>query len=162
EDGEIVILEEQDRSLWDKGQMSEGVALAESSLREGGAGFYAVQAAIAALHARAARAEETDWRQIAELYALLLTISPSPVVELNRAVAVAQAYGPAQGLRLLDALEKRRDLSSYHLLPAARGQFLTRLSRFQEAAAAYRQALALATNAAERRFLGRRLAEAEC
>ena len=160
-DGEIITLEEQDRSLWDKEQIREGTALAESALREGSAGLYTVQAAIAALHTRAARPEETDWRQIAELYGLLLAISPSPVVELNRAVAVAQAYGPAQGLRLLDALEKRRDLSSYHLLPAARGQFLARLSRFPEAAQAYRRAVALATNSAEQRFLQRRLAQAE-
>ncbi len=158
-DGEIVLLEEQDRSRWDRDQIREGSALAESALAEGGAGFYAVQAAISALHAHAARAEETDWRQIAELYAVLLAIAPSPVVELNRAVAVAQAYGPAEGLRLLDALDRRGDLSSYHLLSSARGQLLARLSRFAEAAQAYRRALSLATNSAERRFLERRLAE---
>ena len=159
--GRIILLEEQDRLLWDAPQIAEGSALAESALREGGAGPYAVQAAIAALHAQARSPEQTDWRQIAELYAVLLALTPSPVVELNRAVAVAQAYGPQEGLRLLDAIEARGDLSSYHLLPAARGRFLMRLQRFPEAAQAYRRALGLAGNSAERQFLKRRLAEAE-
>ena len=157
-DGEIVLLEEQDRSLWDGDQIREGTTLARAALRLGGARFYAVQAAIAALHAEAARPEDTDWRQIAELYALLLGLAPSPVVELNWAVAVAQAYGPKEGLRLLDTLEKRGDLPGYHLLPAARAQLLERLSRWSEAADAYRRALTLVTNDAERRFLERRLA----
>jgi RNA polymerase sigma-70 factor, ECF subfamily len=157
-DGEIVLLEEQDRALWNRDQIREGTALARCALAEGGARFYAVQAAIAALHTEAARPEETDWRQIAELYALLLGLAPSPVVELNRAVAVAQAYGPREGLRLLDALEKRGDLPGYHLLPAARAQLLERLSRMAEAADAYRRALTLVTNEAERRFLQGRLA----
>lgn len=161
QEGRIVLLEEQDRLLWDAAQIAEGSALAESALREGGAGAYAVQAAIAALHAQALSPEETDWRQIAELYAVLLAVAPSPVVELNRAVAVAQAYGPQEGLRLLQAIEARGELSSYHLLPAARGRFLMRLDRFPEAAQAYRRALELAVNSAERQFLERRLAEAE-
>jgi RNA polymerase sigma-70 factor (ECF subfamily) len=156
-DGEIVLLEEQDRALWNRDQIREGTALARCALAEGGARFYAIQAAIAALHTEAARPEETDWRQIAELYALLLGLAPSAVVELNRAVAVAQAFGPKEGLRLLDALEKRGDLPGYHLLPAARAQLLERLSRMAEAADAYRRALALVTNEAERRFLQRRL-----
>jgi len=160
-DGEIVLLEEQDRSLWNADQIREGTGLARSALQIGGARFYAVQAAIAALHAEAARPEETDWRQISELYALLLGLAPSPVVELNRAVAVAQAYGPKEGLRLLDALQNRGDLPGYHLLPAARAQLLERLSRLSEAADAYRRALALVTNEAERRFLQRRLARIE-
>jgi RNA polymerase sigma-70 factor, ECF subfamily len=160
-DGQIILLEEQDRALWNTEQIRAGTELARSALAEGGAGFYAVQAAIAALHAGAVRPEETDWRQIAELYAVLLALRPSPVVELNRAVAVAQAYGPREGLRLLDSIEARGDLSSYHLLPAARGQLLARLGRFQEAASAYRRAIGLTGNSAQRRFLERRLAEAQ-
>ncbi len=120
-----------------------------------------MQAAISALHAQAGRAEETGWRQIAGLYAVLLAIASSPIVELNRAVAVAQAYGPAEGLRLQDALESRRDLSGYHLLASARGQLLLRLGRFSEAAQTYARALSLATNPAERRFLSRRLEETQ-
>jgi RNA polymerase sigma-70 factor (ECF subfamily) len=160
-DGEIVLLEEQDRSRWDREEISEGVALAEQALREAGPGPYAVQAAIAALHAQARRPEETDWRQIAALYDLLLRLNPSPVVELNRAVAVAQAEGPEEGLRLLNRLEERGALSSYHLLPAARADLLKKLGRFEEAAEAYRRALALVANEPERRFLERRLAEVE-
>jgi RNA polymerase sigma-70 factor (ECF subfamily) len=160
-DGEIVLLEEQDRSRWDREEISEGVALAEQALREAGPGPYAVQAAIAALHAQARRPEETDWRQIAALYDLLLRLNPSPVVELNRAVAVAQAEGPEEGLRLLNRLEERGALSSYHLLPAARADLLKKLGRFEEAAEAYRRALSLVANEPERRFLERRLAEVE-
>jgi len=120
-----------------------------------------VQAAIAALHAQARRPEETDWRQIAALYGVLLRLNPSPVVELNRAVAVAQAEGPEEGLRLLDDLEERGALASYHLLPAARAALLKKLGRFEEAAEAYRRALSLVANEPERRFLERRLAEVE-
>jgi len=158
-DGEIVLLEEQDRSRWDQGEISEGAALAEQTLREARPGPYAVQAAIAALHAQARRPEETDWRQIAALYDVLLRLHPSPVVELNRAVAVAQAEGLEQGLRLLDDLEKGGELAAYHLLPAARADLLKKLGRSEEAAAAYRRALSLVANEPERRFLERRLAE---
>ncbi len=158
-EGEIVLLEEQDRRLWNRGQIREGAALAESALRDGGAGFYALQAAIAALHGEAERAEDTDCRQIVELYAVLLRLYPSPVIALNHAAAVAQADGPEQGLRLLDALESRGDLRGYHLLPAARADLLRKLGRPAEAARAYRRALELVGNAAERRFLERRLAE---
>ena len=137
-DGEIVLLEEQDRSRWDQEEISEGAALAEQALREARPGPYAVQVAIAALHAQARRPEETDWRQIAALYDVPLRLNPSPVVELNRAVAVAQADGPEEGLRFLDGLEKRGALASYHLLPAARADLLKKLRRFEEAAQAYR------------------------
>jgi len=160
-DGEVVTLEEQDRRQWDRAQIGEGLALVEAALREGGAGFYALQAAIAALHARAEAAEHTDWRQIAILYDILRRRYPSPVTELNHAAAVAMAEGPARGLGLLDALEVSGDLRSYHLLPAVRADLLRRLGRRHEAAAAYRQALEFVTSAPERRFLERRLAEVE-
>jgi len=160
-DGELVLLDDQDRRLWDQGQIREGVALVESALRGRRPGFYALQAAIAALHARAESAAETDWRQIARLYDTLLRVAPSPVVELNRAVAVAMAEGPEAGLALLDALEARGLLRGYHLLPAARADMLRRLGRWPEAREAYRQALALDASAPERRFLERRLAAAE-
>ena len=159
--GELVLLEEQDRSRWDRVEIAEGLALVEDALRRGGARPYALQAAIAALHARAATAAETDWRQVAELYRLLSSLQPSAVVELNRAVAVAQAYGEAAGLELLDELEARGALPGYHLLPAARADLLRRLGRTAEAADAYRQALELASNPAEQRFLARRLADLE-
>jgi len=153
--GEIVTLEDQDRSRWDRARIAEGAALAERALRGGPPGEYALQAAIAALHATAAKAADTDWRQIAELYAVLAGIYPSPVIELNRAVAVAMAEGCERGLALLAAI----DLPGYYLLPAARADLLRRLGRNAEAADAYRAALALVTNDAERRFLSRRLAE---
>ena len=157
--GELVTLEEQDRTRWDHAEIAEGVPLAEAALREGGAGFYAVQAAIAALHAEAPRAEDTDWRQIAVLYALLLRLHPSPVIALNRAVAVAMTGALERGLRLLDDLEARDELAGYHLLPAARADLLRRLGRREEASSAYRDALALVTPAPERRYLERRLHE---
>ncbi len=160
-DGEIVLLEEQDRSRWDRKEISDGSALAEQALREARPGPYAVQAAIAALHAQARRPEETDWRQIAALYNVLLRLNPSPVVELNRAVAVAQSEGPEEGLRLLNGLEEHGALASYHLLPAARADLLKKLGRFEEAAEAYRRALSLVANEPERRFLERRLAEVD-
>ncbi|HEV8579191.1 MAG TPA: RNA polymerase sigma factor [Thermoanaerobaculia bacterium] len=160
-DGELVLLDDQDRSLWDRQRRAEGTALVAEALRAGRAGSYVLQAAIASEHARAARAADTDWRRIADLYSLLLQIHPSPVVELNRAVAVAQAYGPAAGLKLMDRLEARGELPSYHLLPAARADLLRRLGRTQDAAAAYRRAIELASNEPERRFLLRRLSEVE-
>ena len=158
-DGDLVLLEHQDRAQWDHAQIAEGLSLVERALGRGAPGPYALQAAIAAVHARAPRAADTDWRQITALYAVLLQRFPSPVVALNHAVAVAMSEGPAAGLRLLDSLSARGELSSYHLLPAARADLLRRLVRNQEAAAAYRDAIALATNATERRFLERRLAE---
>jgi RNA polymerase sigma-70 factor, ECF subfamily len=160
-DGEIVLLEEQDRGLWDRAEIREGIALAEEALRGSDSGFYSLQAAIAALHARAERAAETDWHQIAELYARLLRVRPSPVVELNRAAAVAMAEGPEAGLRLLEALDAGGGLRDYHLLPAARADLLRRLGRWAEAADAYRRALMLVANEPERRFLERRLAATE-
>ncbi|HEV8631667.1 MAG TPA: DUF6596 domain-containing protein [Thermoanaerobaculia bacterium] len=157
--GELVTLEEQDRGRWDAGRIAEGVPLAEAALRAGGAGFYTVQAAIAALHAQAAEAAETDWPQIAVLYALLQRLHPSPVVALNRAVAVAMAAGPESGLRLIAELEAHGELAGYHLLPAAKADLLRRLGRTAEAATAYRQALTQVTQDAERRYLERRLHE---
>ena len=157
--GELVLLEEQDRGRWDRVQIEEGLARVEAALRAGPAGPYALQAAIAALHARAARPEETDWRQVAALYDLLLRRHPTPVVELNHAVALALAGDVAQGLLRLDALEARGSLAGHHLLPAARADLLRRLGRRAEAAQAYRAALRLARQFAERRFLERRLAE---
>lgn len=159
-EGDIVLLEDQDRALWDRGQIEEGLALVERALRRPGRPSpYAVQAAIAALHARAPSAAETDWPQIAALYAVLERIAPSPVVELNRAVAVAMVDGPAKALDLVDALIARGELAGYHLAPAVRADLLRRLGRRDEAADAYRQALGLAQLAPERRLLARRLAE---
>ena len=157
DDGSLVLLEEQDRGRWDRAQIAEGVARVEATLRAGSAGPFALQAAIAALHARAERPEDTDWRQIVALYGLLLRVQPSPVGELNRAVAVAMLDGPERGLLLLDALEGRGALPGYHLLPAARADLLRRLGRLDEAATSYRRALALVRTAPERRFLERRL-----
>ena len=160
-DDEIITLEEQNRGLWDRRQIAEGVPLLESALREGASGVYALQAAIAALHARAQRAEDTDWAQIARLYGALLRMQPSPVVELNRAAAIAMAEGPSKGLTLIDQLETKGELAGYHLLPAARADLLRRDGRFREAAEAYRRALALVSTDPERRYLTRRLAEVE-
>jgi RNA polymerase sigma-70 factor, ECF subfamily len=160
-DEEIITLEEQDRALWDRREIAEGVPLLEAALRDGAGGEYALQAAIAALHARAQHAGETDWAQIARLYDALLHKQPSAVVELNRAAAVAMAEGPTKGLALIDALEANGGLVGYHLLAAARADLLRRDGRWTEAADAYRQALALVTNDPERRFLARRLKEVE-
>jgi RNA polymerase sigma-70 factor (ECF subfamily) len=159
ERGDLVTLEDQERSRWDRGQIAEGGALAEAALRRGGAGFYALQAAIAALHAQAVRAGETDWPQIAALYALLLRLHPSPVVALNHAAAVAMGERLDRGLRLIEQLEAGGELQSYHLLPAAKADILRRLGRRAEAAAAYERALELVTHDAERRYLERRLRE---
>jgi RNA polymerase sigma-70 factor (ECF subfamily) len=157
--GALVLLEEQDRARWDGEALREGLALVDGVLRSAPLGSYALQAAIAAVHARAARAADTDWRDIAGLYALLGAAHPSPVVALNHAVAVAMVDGPAEGLRHIDALAAGGALAGYHLLPAARADLLRRLGRLPEAAAAYRQALALVGNQADRRFLERRLEE---
>ena len=145
-DGDLVLLEDQDRTRWDRRQIAEGTL-----------GPYAVQAAIAAAHARAARAVDTDWRRIAALYALLARLAPSPVVELNRAVAVAMADGPEHGLRILDAIEASGALVDYHLFHAARADLLRRAGRLAAAAESYRRALGLTGLEAERRFLARRL-----
>ncbi|GLX03356.1 RNA polymerase sigma factor [Microbispora sp. NBRC 16548] len=156
--GDLVVLEDQDRGRWDAGRIAEGVALLDGTLRRGRPGPYQVQAAIAACHATAARPEDTDWAQIAVLYARLARLVPSPVVELNRAVAVGMAHGPAAGLALVDALRETGALAGYHLLPAARADLLRRLGRTAEAADAYREAAGLAATDAERRYLARRLA----
>ncbi|MGA2536225.1 MAG: sigma-70 family RNA polymerase sigma factor [Terracidiphilus sp.] len=159
-DGDLILLEDQDRSLWNRASIDEGLRLAESALRTGG-GSYAVQAAIAAVHANAVSAGQTDWAQIVALYDLLLRMQPSPVIELNRAAAVAMASGCASGLRLLDDIEERGVLRGYYLLPAARADLLRRMSRWDAAAQAYREALALVASEPERRFLARRLAQME-
>ena len=159
-DGGIILLEEQDRSRWDRVQIADGLARVEVVLRSGAPpGSYAVQAAIAALHMQAKRYEDTDWPQIAGLYQVLLRLHASPVVELNHAAAVSMADGPEAGLRLVETLAARGELKNYHLLPALRADLLRRLGREQEAAAAYREALALTRLEPERRFLNRRLAE---
>jgi RNA polymerase sigma-70 factor, ECF subfamily len=155
EEGSIVLLEDQDRSRWDRGKIAEGVSILDRVVRAGPSGSYAVQAAIAAVHAQASSAEETDWAEIATLYGMLLQIHPSPVVELNRAAAIAMSEGFEKGLALIDAI----DLPGYHWLHAARADLLRRLGRKSEAADAYRQALSLVQNEAERRFLARRLEE---
>jgi RNA polymerase sigma-70 factor (ECF subfamily) len=158
-EGELILLEDQDRALWHADQIREGTALLESALRAGAAGPYALQASIAALHANAKTAAQTEWPQIAALYAALLKLNPSPVIEVNRAVAVAMARTPQDGLALLDDLAAREELAEFHLLPAARADLLRRLGKCDEAADAYRRALALATNDVERRFLRRRVSE---
>jgi RNA polymerase sigma-70 factor (ECF subfamily) len=157
--GDLVPLDAQDRSAWDRDAIDEGVALLDAALRRGEPGPYQVQAAIAACHATAPTAADTDWAEIAGLYRQLARFLPSAVVELNRAVAVAMADGPAAGLALVERLEASGALPGYHLLPATRADLLRRLDRFADAAAAYRQALALAANEADRRYLTRRLAE---
>jgi RNA polymerase sigma-70 factor (ECF subfamily) len=157
--GDLVTLEDQDRSRWEAAEIDEGVALLHAALRRGRLGPYQVQAAIAACHATAPTADSTDWPQIAALYRQLAEFLPTPVVELNHAVAVGMAFGPAAGLELVETLEAGRKLAGYHLLPATRADFLRRLGRRQEAAAAYREALELTSTDAERRYLARRLAE---
>jgi RNA polymerase sigma-70 factor (ECF subfamily) len=159
-DGDAILLEAQDRSRWDKPQVAEGLSRVEAALRgEARPGTYAIQAAIAALHMRAERYEDTDWPQIAGLYEVLMRIHPSPVIELNHAVAVSMVDGPERALRLVDTIEKRGALDGYHMLPAVRGDLLRRLGRRDEAIAAYRQALRGADHEPERRFLTGRLAE---
>jgi RNA polymerase sigma-70 factor (ECF subfamily) len=155
--GRLVLLEDQDRARWDHGMIDEGVAVLDDALALRAPGPYQLQAAIAALHAQAPRPDDTDWPQIATLYGALAATGKSPVIELNRAVAVAMADGPGAGLPLMDALAG--DLESYHLFHAARADLLRRLERRDEAAAAYRRALELVTNPAERDFLQSRLAE---
>ena len=160
EAGDLVVLEQQDRRRWDGTQVAEALPLVEESLRDG-PGPFALQAAIAAVHCGAARAEDTDWPQIVRLYDLLERLQPSPVVSLNRAVAVAMADGPRRGLALIDALAATGDLEGYHLLHAARADLLRRIGFSSEAAKSYERALALVTNDSERRFLERRLREVQ-
>ncbi|WP_030434185.1 RNA polymerase sigma factor [Actinoplanes subtropicus] len=157
--GDLVLLDDQDRARWDAGKIEEGRRLVVEALTGGRPGPYALQAAIAAVHDEAATVATTDWPQIVALYDVLRTVAPSPLVELNRAVAVAMVDGPETGLALLDALAADRRLAGYHLLPAARGDLLRRLGRTAEAADAYRQALELAGNGPEQAFLRRRLRE---
>jgi RNA polymerase sigma-70 factor (ECF subfamily) len=157
--GRIVLLDDQDRSRWDDDRIAEGRALIAAALAQQRPGPYQVQAAIAALHDEAATAADTDWPQIAVLYRRLLEMSPSPVVELNLAAAVAMADGPAVGLAMMDGIAATGELEAYPYLHAARADLLRRLGRWTEADAAYRRALALTTNGTERAFLERRLAE---
>jgi RNA polymerase sigma-70 factor (ECF subfamily) len=160
--GDIVLLEEQDRSLWDWQQIAEGLALVEEALRQPGPPqSYAVQAAIAALHARASNYADTDWRQIAGLYEVLLRIAPSPVIELNHAAAVSMVDGPARALDLIDALSARGGLDGYDLLPAVRADLLRRLGRVQAAREAYLAATAATKLGPLRRLYARRMAEME-
>ena len=155
--GELVLLDDQDRSRWDHDMIDEGVATLERALEARRPGTYQLQAAIAALHARAPRPEDTDWPQIAALYGRLAELSPSPVIELNRAVAVAMADGPERGLPLVEA--QAAELEDYHLFHSARADLLRRLGRNDEAVIAYRRSLRLATNERIRAFLERRIAE---
>ncbi|MEV8543307.1 RNA polymerase sigma factor [Streptomyces sp. NPDC051572] len=157
--GELVTLEDQDRTAWDRAEVDEGAALLETALRRGRPGPYQIQAAIAACHTTAPTAEDTDWADIAGLYGELERFVPSAVVRLNRAVAVGMAQHPDAGLELVAELERSGELADYHLLPATRADLLRRSGRTAEAAVAYERALELVENAAERRFLERRLAE---
>jgi RNA polymerase sigma-70 factor (ECF subfamily) len=159
-DGDLVILEEQDRTRWDHRQIAEALPLVEEAFGNG-PGPYAVQAAIAAQHCRAASTEDTDWPAIVRLYDVLERLQPSPIVSLNRAVAVAMAEGPEPALRLIDALVAGNDLENYHLLHAARADLLRRMGSLGEAAKSYQRALTLVTNDSERRFLERRLREVQ-
>jgi RNA polymerase sigma-70 factor (ECF subfamily) len=161
ETGELILLENQDRSLWNRDFIREGSALVEEALKSRRFGPYTLQAAISAVHAEASRPEATDWIQITGLYDVLLRADPSPIVELNRAVAVAMRDGPEAGLRLIDGLLSREMLADYHLIHSARADLLRRLGRKAEAAAAYRRALDLTRQEPERRFLEKRLSELE-
>ena len=158
-DGQLVLLDEQDRSLWDREAIAEGLALVERAVRLRAPGAYVIQAAIAAEHARAAAPTTTNWHRIARLYGDLAAVWPDSVVELNRAVAVAMSEGPEAGLRIIEELEAGGALAGYHLLHSAKADLLRRLGRHREATAAYATALDLSTNAAEKHFLERRLAE---
>jgi RNA polymerase sigma-70 factor, ECF subfamily len=160
EAGDLVLLEEQDRRLWDQRQIAEALPLVEEAFR-GGPGAFALQAAISALHCQTARADDTDWTQILRLYDLLERVQPSPIVSLNRAVAVAMVDGPLPALALIDALAAAGELDRYHLLHAARADLLRRIGSRVEAANSYARALELVTNASERRFLERRLREVQ-
>ncbi|MFL1553127.1 RNA polymerase sigma factor [Pseudomonas sp. D47] len=157
--GELVLLDEQDRELWDASLITEGCALVEQALRTRRFGPYCLQAAIAAVHAEASSAGKTDWLQIVGLYDVLLREVPSPVIELNRAVAVAMRDGPLAGLQVVEGILQRGELQDYHLAHSARGEFCRQLGRIEEARAAYEKALSLTQQAPEKRFIERRLAE---
>jgi RNA polymerase sigma-70 factor (ECF subfamily) len=158
-DGELILLEEQDRSLWNREYIKEGTALVERALASRNFGPYTIQAAIAAVHAEAPAAAATDWRQIVGLYDILLRLQPTPIIELNRAVAVAMRSGPEEGLKLIDAILARGELAEYHLAFSARADLCRRLGRNTEARAAYERALALTKQGPEQKFLERRLRE---
>jgi len=160
EAGNLIVLDEQDRSRWNRQQIAEALPLVEDALR-GGPGPFAVEAAIAALHCEAARAEDTDWPQIVRLYDVLERLRPSPIVSLNRAVAVAMVEGPRAALALIDQITATGELDSYHLLHATRADLLRRIGASADAAASYERALALVSNESERRFLERRLREVQ-
>jgi RNA polymerase sigma-70 factor (ECF subfamily) len=155
--GDLVLLEQQDRALWDRAQIAEGIVLVEKSLTSHRFGSYTLQAAIAAVHAEAGSAAATDWRQIVMLYNRLAQIQPSPVVELNRAVAVAMCEGPEAGLTLIEGLLARGEMANYHLAHSARADLCRRLGRIAEARSSYRKALTLTQQEPERRFLEERL-----
>jgi len=159
--GDLVLLDEQDRTLWDRELIDEGCALVQRALALGPPGPYALQAAIAAVHGEAPRADATDWEEIVGLYDLLMEAAPSPVIELNRAAAIAMRDGEEAGLTLLDAILERGDLADYHLAHSARGALCRRLGKNAEAITSYRRALALATQEPERRFLQRNIGELE-
>ncbi|MBX4869561.1 RNA polymerase sigma factor [Rhizobium bangladeshense] len=159
EQGALVLLADQDRSLWDHAKIAEGLALLAEAMRAAEIGAYTVQAAIAAEHVRAPTAEETDWRRITFYYDLLLAAQPSPIVELNRAAAISMTEGPAKGLDLVDAILAREELKAYHLAHAARADFLRRLGRTEEAIAAYQRALSLCRQEPELAFLRKRISE---
>jgi RNA polymerase sigma-70 factor (ECF subfamily) len=158
-DGELVLLSDQDRSLWNRGLIAEGLALVERALSTRRFGPYSLQAAVAALHAEAPTADATDWPQIVALYDVLARVDPSPVVELNRAAALAMRDGPAAGLEIIDAILARGDLADYQFAHSARAELLRRLGRIDEARVAYERAVALTRQETGRRFLKRRLAE---
>jgi RNA polymerase sigma-70 factor (ECF subfamily) len=158
ESGDIVLLENQDRRRWNRAQIAEALPLVEEALQVG-AGAFALQAAIAAIHCQAARVEDTDWPQIVAFYDLLLRTQPTPVVSLNRAVAISMVDGPERALALVDELAAAGDLDEYHLLHAARADMLRRMGKRDEAAKSYKRALNLVSNDSERRFLQRRLRE---
>jgi RNA polymerase sigma-70 factor (ECF subfamily) len=155
----MILLDDQDRSLWNRGQIEEGIELVEQAIQSHRFGPYTLQAAIAAVHAEARDAPSTDWRQIVGLYDVLLRADPSPIVELNRAAAVAMSEGPATGLALIDSILVRGDLADYHLAHAARGDMCRRLGRVTESRKSYQIALALAAQEPERRFIRKRLDE---
>ena len=157
--GDLVLLEQQDRSLWNQSQIIEGIAFVERALSSKRIGPYTLQAAIAAVHAEASSVEQTDWAQIVALYDVLLRVEPSPIIQLNRAVAVAMRDGPAKGLELVDALLERGELAQYHLAHAARADFCRRLGRNADARVSYQRALAFAKQEPEQRFLRQRLME---
>jgi RNA polymerase sigma-70 factor (ECF subfamily) len=160
-EGDLILLEDQDRSLWDLDMIEEGLSLVERAFSSKRPGLYTLQAAIAALHAEAKSPEATDWAQIAGLYTLLLRINPSPVIELNRAVAIAMHDGPEAGLRQIDAILERGELKDYHLAYSARAELCRKTGRTSEARTSWERALALAQQDPERRFIERKLRELE-